>query len=454
VPDNLSWLLCGDWHLADDLVQETLAKAFRHWRRVQGADSPDAYVHRILINEVNRHWQRHRNAAPPVNIGADEIIVPDVSDEVIDRVDLLQALWSLPVRQRSTVVLRYLAGMSERETAAVLRCSEGTVKSQTSRADHAQGLPEARGIAAMTLQTEEQLSAALHDIAAAQPFVPDLAAIRRRGLRLRRRATVVRGAVGVGVVAAAAVLTVTTIGSPATTVHQAGGHPHESVAAKGKAPVGSPLVSLADDITADTGQPVGDATLVLRDQSCPGQASIGAADLYTDSGKYYFAHDKSGLPAQIAAHHDQGGGLFAREVAAAIYGVTGDLTVAREQMADAPNPGAKPSRDRVTDNYIWEDSLDAINAGAGNPAVRAGVLRILSTVPAVTVANTTTDGTRTLTLTASSPAFGGSNYQETLTINANNGVPIMVTGGIPGQRPDVTVTYQVTRVTLADVAAG
>lgn len=128
-----AYLLCGDWHLANDLVQEALAKAFRHWRRVQRADSPDAYVQRILVNEAHRHWRRHRNAAPPTDT-RHETATGDFSDEIIDRVELLRALLALPMRQRATVVLRYLEGMSERQTAAVLRCSEGTVKSQTYRA--------------------------------------------------------------------------------------------------------------------------------------------------------------------------------------------------------------------------------------------------------------------------------------------------------------------------------
>ncbi|RLP94383.1 MULTISPECIES: SigE family RNA polymerase sigma factor [unclassified Micromonospora] len=126
-----AYLLCGDWHLANDLVQETLAKAYSNWRRVQRADSPSAYVRRILINESRRGWRRNRNITVQPDIDS---TVADMSDEVVNRAELLQALQSLPARQRATVVLRFLEGLSERETAAALGCSEGTVKSQTSRA--------------------------------------------------------------------------------------------------------------------------------------------------------------------------------------------------------------------------------------------------------------------------------------------------------------------------------
>ncbi len=129
-----AYLLCGDWHLADDLVQETFVQTFRHWRRVQRADNQNAYVKRILINEFNRHWQRYGGLSVRADSDRPEVAVPDISEGVVNRADLLRALLTLPARQRATVVLRYLEGMSERETAAVMRCSEGTVKSQTARA--------------------------------------------------------------------------------------------------------------------------------------------------------------------------------------------------------------------------------------------------------------------------------------------------------------------------------
>ncbi len=131
---HYAFLLCGDWHLADDLVQETLVKVYRHWDRVRRAEDPDAYVRRILVNEVTRHWRRHRHSAVPFESYAEQPTEIDLANGVTDRVALLAALQQLGPRQLATVVLRYFQGLSERETAHALGCSQGTVKSQTSRA--------------------------------------------------------------------------------------------------------------------------------------------------------------------------------------------------------------------------------------------------------------------------------------------------------------------------------
>jgi RNA polymerase sigma-70 factor (sigma-E family) len=132
---QIAYLLCGDWHLAHDLVQETLVRAYQHWPRVREADSPDAYVRRILLNEARGRWRRRERAIPVSRFPEGrEPVAPDASEEIARRAGLLQALLALPLRKRATIVLRYLEGMSERETAAVLGCSEGTVKSQSARA--------------------------------------------------------------------------------------------------------------------------------------------------------------------------------------------------------------------------------------------------------------------------------------------------------------------------------
>jgi hypothetical protein len=311
-----------------------------------------------------------------------------------------------------------------------------------------------------TSTTEQRLTEALHDIVAAQPFRPDPTAIERRGRVLHRRAMVTRGAVAVGAVA---VVTVGAVGmSRPATVDQVAVAPSKSTSV-------GPLVRLADYLQANTPQPTGDATLVLRTTTYPGSAPITVADLYGDNGKYFFAHTRSGLPAQVAADHDQGNGIAARELAAALYATHGDLAVARQRMADAPGPDPSPGPvppptgpepASVTDNHIWENSIDAVIPGAGNPQVLAGVLRIVSTLPEVTVRNTTTDGRPTLALTAGPGAFAPdlpattSDHEETLTINARTGVPITVTAGAPGTAPDTTVSYRISRVTLSDVAAG
>jgi hypothetical protein len=236
----------------------------------------------------------------------------------------------------------------------------------------------------------------------------------------------------------------------------------------------SPLVRLADYVGASDA-PAGDATLVARTTTTGGH-TVTVYDLYADNGRYYFSPAASGLSAQVRAGHNLAGGLFAREVAAAKLAATGDVQTAAQNMADAPDPSHVISRDQTNDNaatkaklaaigesqdadtslydnWVWEDSQDAIIAGSGEPDVRAGVLRILATLPGVTVTNGTSDGEPTLVLTAGTPEMG-SGYTEQLTIDANTGVPIQFIGGPPNGTPATTVDYKVTRVTMAGLSSG
>jgi RNA polymerase sigma-70 factor (sigma-E family) len=128
-----AFLLCGDWHQADDLVQSTLVKLFVAWPRMRSADRPEAYARRTLVHcfldERRRPWRREA----PVDGFADQPAGADPSDL---RLDLRAALDRLPARQRATVLLRYWADATVAEAADALGCSEGTVKSQTARALH------------------------------------------------------------------------------------------------------------------------------------------------------------------------------------------------------------------------------------------------------------------------------------------------------------------------------
>ncbi|MFC0114414.1 SigE family RNA polymerase sigma factor [Kibdelosporangium aridum] len=126
-----AYLLCGDWHLAEDLVQTALMKLYRAWSRVADSPAVDNYARQVLLrcwlDEQRKPWRRRENR---------DGVVPDRS-----QVDapagisetLLKALLSLAPKQRAVVVLRYCMDLSIAEVATVLKCSEGTVKSQASR---------------------------------------------------------------------------------------------------------------------------------------------------------------------------------------------------------------------------------------------------------------------------------------------------------------------------------
>jgi RNA polymerase sigma-70 factor (sigma-E family) len=143
-----AYLLCRDWHTADDLVSITIGKLYRHWPRVRAMEHVDAYVRGMLTNawldERRRPWRREKVT--------DE--VPDQVDAALpqaalaDRGMLLDLLARLPARRRAVVVLRFYCDLSVDETAQVLGISVGTVKSQAAR-----GLESLRAMAAGNVST-------------------------------------------------------------------------------------------------------------------------------------------------------------------------------------------------------------------------------------------------------------------------------------------------------------
>ncbi|CAN5857812.1 SigE family RNA polymerase sigma factor [soil metagenome] len=107
-----AYLLTGDRGHAEDLLQTALLKTFRHWDRIRHQDRPEAFVRKVMVNSQRMVWRRRA---------------------VLEHVAIWQVLARLPPRMRAVLVLRYCEDLSEKETAEVLSCSVGTVKSQASR---------------------------------------------------------------------------------------------------------------------------------------------------------------------------------------------------------------------------------------------------------------------------------------------------------------------------------
>jgi len=129
---RLAFLLTGDLDTAEDLLQSAYAKVYPRWDRIREYDAPDAYLRRVMVTLRTSWWRRHRNREWATD-QLPERGVPDASSHVVESQVLLQALRRLPDRQRAAVVLRHWCDLSEAETADVMACSLGTVKSTTSK---------------------------------------------------------------------------------------------------------------------------------------------------------------------------------------------------------------------------------------------------------------------------------------------------------------------------------
>jgi RNA polymerase sigma-70 factor (sigma-E family) len=129
-----AYLICGDWHWAEDLTQTALIRLAQGWHRIRDPQAMDAYVRTCLVRaylaETRRMWRRRER---PVAEAPEHATTGDDAEDAVRRLVFAEALGRLPPRQRVTLVCRYYQGLDVAETAAALGCSEGTVKSQTAR---------------------------------------------------------------------------------------------------------------------------------------------------------------------------------------------------------------------------------------------------------------------------------------------------------------------------------
>ncbi|MEV0841584.1 SigE family RNA polymerase sigma factor [Actinocatenispora sera] len=128
---RFGFALTGDHQLAEDLVQTALFRLAQRWARV---DEPQAYARRIMINESTSWRRRRRVRESPLAAAGDPAAAVEVAESVTRRETFIAALRMLTPKQRAVLALRYYEDLSEVDTAAVLGCSVGTVKSRTHQA--------------------------------------------------------------------------------------------------------------------------------------------------------------------------------------------------------------------------------------------------------------------------------------------------------------------------------
>ena len=128
-----AFLLTGDLGHAEDLLQATLLRVVRRWESIHG--SSDAYAHEVLVN-LSRDRRRGLGRRPSElpDFAAPAGFVLDAAERLAERDAMTRAIRRLPRAQREVLVLRFFLDLSVSQTAAVLRCSQGTVKSHTARA--------------------------------------------------------------------------------------------------------------------------------------------------------------------------------------------------------------------------------------------------------------------------------------------------------------------------------
>lgn len=149
-----AFLLCGgDRGAAEDLLQDVLERAYPKWRRIKG--HPEPYLRAALANAAANRWRNHSRRVREVPLHDETRPAwPGPEHRIVEEDRIVRALHALPPRMRAVLVLRFFDDMTEANVAKALRCSTGTVKSQTSR-----GLARLREV----LDDDSDLPAPVHE---------------------------------------------------------------------------------------------------------------------------------------------------------------------------------------------------------------------------------------------------------------------------------------------------
>lgn len=128
---RLAIALCGSRPAAEDVLQEVFLRAFAQWTRISVMESPYGYVRKMLVNE-HLSWRRRLIRQLP-RAEIDSGVIPDPAERIAGRDELLRRVDSLPMRQRTAVILRYFEDLDDTEIARVMVCDPVTVRSYVSR---------------------------------------------------------------------------------------------------------------------------------------------------------------------------------------------------------------------------------------------------------------------------------------------------------------------------------
>ena len=130
---RFGYLLTGEWHHAEDLVQTSLAKVWFKRKTLRSAAALESYTRTVMVNTNIQWWRRKWKGEAPTEVLPEPSAAPSQYGVIDDRDQLLRALAELPKRTRAALVLRYFEDLPDAEVAQIMGCSTGTVKSHISR---------------------------------------------------------------------------------------------------------------------------------------------------------------------------------------------------------------------------------------------------------------------------------------------------------------------------------